>query len=103
MNKEFKDELVVFPYLDKLQNSRTFKIHSVQGEPRPQGYMGAPIFCKIDGIVKEDEGILISNGLHDLYVEEVSESGFVKTFLYAAEVTDSMIDAEFAEEFIQIC
>lgn len=103
MKRELQDEQVVFPYLNSLQTKRTFKVHSVQGEPRPAGYMGAPIFCKIDGITKEDQGILISNGLHDLYVDEISESGFVKTFLYAAEVTDSMIDAEFAEEFIQVC
>lgn len=81
------------------------RIVGVQGEPKPLGLNGAPIYCEIEGLNKdENEGSLISNGDHVLFIDDISESGRgVKLYLFGVD-HDSFIERdEFKKDFFVLC
>jgi len=79
-------------------------IVSIQGEAKKLGISNTPIFCKIEGLnVDENEGSLISNGDYTLFVDEISETGFVKLYLFGAEYSESIGRDEFKKDWFILC
>lgn len=89
---------------DKTREGRTFIVTDYQGEPRGIGAKATPIFVKMSGLKHgEDEGMIITNGLYTLFVDEVSESGFSKLYMYASGEWEYIPVSELKKPFTELC
>jgi len=80
------------------------RIVAVQGEAKRLGKDNKPIYCKVEGLDKdENEGSLVSNGDYTLFVDEISDTGFVKMYLFGADHSEFISRDEFKKEFFVLC
>jgi len=88
----------------KSKMKREFEVKSLQGEAGRLGYEDKPIYVKLNGISKQDEGSLVEGGGNVFYINKVSENGeFSELYLFANETTDFVERRNFPKKLIEVC